>query len=230
MTTLQTLITRVRQRTMMENDQSVTDAEITDYLNSSLAFLDSILKQNDDYAITKTSFTITNVSTPYFAVPSDFFKLRLLRIQVPGSPNLYITMRHFSMREMDFYNNFTVFTPFDLSANICYLSYRPMLPNIYIEPEWAPLGTYQLWYTPVYIPLVNTSDNLQAYMDTQAWNEYSVCDVCGKVNEKLMRDGQPFNQRAMIARQQIEADSSVIDRGSVRTIADDRDDFDYQGW
>jgi hypothetical protein len=222
-TTLQTLITRVRQRTMLENDQSSTDLEITDYLNSSLAFLDSILKQQDDYDITSVSNTISNVATPYFAVPADFFKLRMLEMLAPSNPNYYITLKQFSLRTKNRYNT-SMLTPFAFSTGICNLAYRVMLPNIYIEPAQFCTGTFRLWYTPVYTLLVNTTDALPAYMDTQAWNEYAVCDVAAKLMDKQGLDPSSFYMRAMSAKQTVEADSAVIDRGSVKVIEDTRDD------
>lgn len=226
-TTLQGLITQVRQRTMTEYDQFTTDAEITTMLNASLSFLDSILKQNDDYQITSVIKTISNVATPYFTVPADFFKVRSVEIQSPVNAGQYVTLEKFNLRTQNKYNNFPFLAPIDWATGACNMRYRPegagSVCKIFIQPAQFSAYTYQLWYTPTFLNLVNTTDALPAYMDTNAWCEYAVSDVCAKMKEKEGLDATPFMARAMDARNSITSDSSTIDRGSVVVIEDVRD-------
>jgi hypothetical protein len=213
---------------MMENDQSCTDTEITNMINSSLGDMDSILKTNDDYAITNVIYTIASADG-YITVPDDFYKLRLLETQQPGSGTgqYWITLEQFSLRDKNKYNS-TFFTP-PFVGNT-FVKYRVMLPYIYIEPQQYTAGTYSLWYQPEFLQLVLTTDTLPAYMDTNAWVEFAVSDVCAKIFDKQQLDSSAFSARAMYQKQRLEQDSATIDHGAVKKVADTRDGTNNSNW
>lgn len=186
MTTLQTMLTLLRQRTNMENNQFVTDAELTSYLNNSLCLLDGLLiSKFNDYKITSVDLTTT---TDTLALPAGFLKMRGLDVIVGDQT---YTVQPFSFKQR---NNKS------RQANIGQpysIEYRLQGTGIKLTPaDTAPNYTYTLWYTPDYIPLVNTTDSLPAYMDSQAWYEYAIVDSAIKVLAKQDLDPSVFIQQA----------------------------------
>ena len=88
--TLTNLILRVRQRTDLENDTHVTDAEITTYINDAIAHVYDLLvaAAPSDYYSTSVTFTCTaNVSSYSLATAlggSTFYKIRNVRLVANG--------------------------------------------------------------------------------------------------------------------------------------------------
>ncbi len=179
-TTLQTLITAARLRCDMRTNQYLQDPEFTSYINASLAQLDAILVSKfDDYKMTSV---LTGVvpGTNLIAVPADFLKFRGIAIQYNGNnADGYITLRPFAYSKRNEYN----YPGTAVVNGPTQMSYRLQGQNIAIKPaSLAAQWSYLLDYTPDYIPLVNPTDTLQPYMDSQLWYDYAVCDVAVKVN------------------------------------------------
>lgn len=194
-TTLQTLITEVRLHTNTENNQIVTDTEITGYLNNGLAILDAILVSKfSDYKITKTLVSC-NGTTNIISLPADFLKLRGLDCwAAPTASDGYITMTEYGWDERNkkIYptGGNQIWTPYDLQ-------YRLEDQRLTILPiQIAPNYQYRLNYTPDYIPLVNTTDTLQSYMDTQLWRQYGVFEASADVLAKQDLDASFFMTKA----------------------------------
>jgi hypothetical protein len=202
-TTLQTLITILRQRTNMENNQFVTDAELTGYLNNSLCLLDGILiSKYNDY---KLSATLTSVvaGKDYLALPSDFLKFRGLDVYYnAGSPDGYLTLNQFSFRQRNK-------RPFPITGPLIYgpyqMEYRLQGNQIKLIPgQAANQWQYRLWYTPDYIPLVALTDTLESYMDSQAWYEYAIVESAIKVLAKQDLDPHIFMAQAAELKEHIQ--------------------------
>ncbi len=213
MTTLQNLITLLRQRTNTEVNQFVTDAELTTYLNNSLCLLDGILiSKFNDY---KLSQTITTLATDqdYLELPADFLKLRGLDVQL--STTDYQQLNPFSFKQ----RNKRLFSsgPIDLE-------YRLAGSHIILQPkDLAIQYNYRLWYTPDYIPLVNLTDTLETYMDSQAWYEYAVVNSAIKVLAKQNMDPSTFMAQAAELKDHIERLSAPNrDAGEPASIIDSR--------
>jgi hypothetical protein len=193
-TQLQDLILLLRERTNMENSQFVTDAELTSYLNNSLAMLDTYLvNQFNDYKLTAILETISARQNT-MSLPSNFLKLRGIDVWYDlTTPDGYCTLgeHDFSQR------NRKAYPGGGLYYGPTYLTYRLQGQQVVIEPALtAPNYTYRLWYTPQYIPLVNTADTLQVYMDGQAWAEYAIVDSAVKVLAKQDLDPSVFLAQA----------------------------------
>lgn len=178
----------------MENNQFITDLEITAYLNSSLAILDTdLINKFNDYKITAYTTTITS-STNTITMPLDFVKFRGLDVWYNlGSQDGYRIIPEHSFQHRNRLavgSNVSFFGPSNLT-------YRLQGQQLVILPaSFASQWTYRVWYTPQYIPLVNTSDPLQTYMDGQYWSEYSVVDTCVKIMAKQDQDPSTFMAQA----------------------------------
>ena len=188
-TTLQTLITLVRQRTNTENSQFVLDTELTSYLNNALCILDGILiEQYNDYKLKHVIIPVTSINQ--LALPADFLKLR----GVDAAFDLTLPDGYLRLDEYDFEkrNSFS-FPTLPTVTSPRGMLYR--LQDQYIElvpSAIAATWQYQIWYTPDYIPLVNPSDTLQSYMDSQNWYQYAVFAASADVLAKQDLDSSFF--------------------------------------
>lgn len=183
MTTLQSLLTLLRQRTSMETSQFCTDDELTTYINNSLALLDGILiSKFSDYKMNQATLSTT---TDELQLPLDFLKFRGLDIlTADGSANITLEPFEFKNRNKEVF----VFNQ---------IKYRLQGNKIKLIPvQLASQYQYLLYYTPDYIPLVNLTDTLQAYMDSQAWSEYAIVDSAVKVCAKQNLDPSTFMAQA----------------------------------
>lgn len=194
-TTLQVLITNVRQRTNMENNQFVVDAEIINYLNDSLSVLDAILVSKfDKYKLTKVILSV-NAGTSQISLPNDFLKLAGMDVWLSnGQADGYITMNEYSWEQ----RNKKVYPS---GGNLLYSPYHMeyhlegQTINI-LPPQTAANFSYRVSYVPDFIALVNATDTLQSYMDTQNWRQYAVYDVAAQVLAKQDLDPSFFMAKA----------------------------------
>lgn len=69
------LVTRIRRKSDLENNDFVTDTEIEDYINTDITELyDLLVDAYEDYYISSTNIITDGVSSSY-ALPTDFYKL-----------------------------------------------------------------------------------------------------------------------------------------------------------
>lgn len=203
-TTLQSLITQIRNRIDLPTSQYISDAEITTMLNASLAELDRILiSKFNDYKITATIVSVTP-NTNYIQLPLDFVKLRGLDVWFnPTSMDGYITSPEYSFK----HRNKKIYPSGGVTSGIFFpycIEHRLQGQQIVLlPPQIAANYQYRLWYSPDFIPLVNTTDTLQTYMDTQSWSEYGVLDVCIKILAKQGVDASTFQTQKEQQRESI---------------------------
>ena len=217
MTTLQTLLTLLRERTNMETSDFVTDQELTSYLNNSLCLLDGILiTKFNDYKLTATVLKPTGDS---LSLPSDFLKLRGLDVIIPNLTDGYHALSQFSFKQRNRYR-----TMGGLLYNAGHIQYRLQGNQILLIPsQIASQYQYRLWYVPDFVPLINTTDTLQPYMDSQAWYEYAICDSAIKVLEKQDLDTQVFERQSQELKEHIQKMSAPNrDAGDPVCVVDTR--------
>ncbi|MGD0331140.1 MAG: hypothetical protein ABSB40_11995 [Nitrososphaeria archaeon] len=192
-TTLQNIIDLTRYRSNMENNFFVTDAELTIYINNSLAELDDILVTDyEDYRVSSFQSVIpTDGTSNTIPIPSNLYKLRGVDYQINHEQNgtYWLTLFPFQMPERNRQRNglTNILIPYRTG-----LSYRLEDTQIMIMPQMQAGGTYQVWFTPKFVPLVETTDTLNIQMDTQAWGEYAVVDCCAKIFNKQALDPSGF--------------------------------------
>lgn len=192
-TQLADLILLTRQRSNMENNFFVSDQELTTYLNNSLAELDGLMaREYEEYRLANFQAILPNDGVSnVISIPSNLFKLRgvdYVNSGQGGPP--YYTLYQFQFPERNRDNN--VLNNIASPWGKVQLSYRLADVGIIIQPQQNAGGTYQVWYTPKYIPLVSMSDALNIQMDTQSWVEYCVVDCCIKIFNKQGLDPSGF--------------------------------------
>lgn len=215
------MLTLLRQRTNMENNQFVTDPELTSYLNNSLCLLDGLLiSKFNDYKLTQINTSVVG-GTDFLQLPPDFLKLRGLDIVLnPTVTDGYLTVNEFSFRQRNKrpFTGPVIFGPYQVE-------YRLQGNQIKLIPgQVAVQFNYRLWYTPDYIPLVLPTDTIQPYMDSQAWYEYAVVDSAIKVLAKQDLDCSVFIKQAGDLREHIQKLSAPSrNAGEPASIVDTRE-------
>lgn len=135
------LRTRARRRADMENSTFVTDAEIQDYLNSSIAELhDFMVKSYEDYFVSEQTYT-TPLATGGANLPDDFYKA--LGVDY-NSGGITSTLRAFSFTERNVYN-----TPFAVIDRMAEPKYKIDGTKIKLIPANSQSGTIKLFYVPL---------------------------------------------------------------------------------
>lgn len=172
-TTLTELIAAVRRRACIEqspyisdSEQSITDAEITDYLNEGGAELHGYLTEsNEDYSLTSSAHTIASGASS-LDLPDDFYRFRGLdRREGDG----YCTLQPFDLVERNDFQSPFYYTTITVNPIGAYYSLRSS--DIQIEPSGSAPGNYRLWYVPVFTNLVDGDDEIN---HPQNWNNYLV--------------------------------------------------------
>lgn len=220
-TTLQSLITLLRQTTNMENSQFVTDSELTSYINDALALLDAVLiSKFDDYKLTEILTTIVP-NTNYVSLPLDFLKFRGLDIQYnTTNPDGYTTVHEHSFQKRNDYS----YPGTWLTIGPMSITYRLQGQQVVLLPAiLAGQYQYRLWYTPDYIPLVNPSDTLQTYMDSQNWYQYAIAEAATFVLAKQDLDATIFMEKSAMLKDHITKLSAPNrNSGAPKSVVDTR--------
>lgn len=207
MTTLSDLISQARLLSNMEESQFVTDAELTTYLNWGLSALDDlIVTLFEDYKKTSVQATITTPVDGYnsFPLPVDFLKGRGLDRQFGG---VWHTMNRSGMPGRNSGQAFG--GVFSVGPH----SYRIEDSKVIIEPWQNCTGVYQLHYIPRFVPLVNTTDTVQDYMNQQSWCQFAVIDCVIKILAKQDMDASQWVMQKNDLYQRITNAASIRDAG-----------------
>ncbi len=163
--TLAQLKTQSRQRADQENSNFVEDAELVNYINSSIAELHDILVQayGSDYFVTTDDFTTTSNDNTY-DLPEDFYKLHAVDARVNGSDYVNITKFNFNER--------------NASASSDYFKYRIVGSSIMFAPTPSAGTAIRVWYTPLATKLEEDADELN---DFNQYSEYVIVDAAIKM-------------------------------------------------
>lgn len=219
---LSDLRTAVRQRADMENasgDYSqafIKDPELNSYINQSYFELYDLLvqKYGDDYFVQVPPYSfVTDGVNGYYSLPTDFYKLAGVDVQIPGGSNAYYTLKPFSMAERNRYPvpNYQSF------YGVSNLLYRIIGDKLWLNPIPAGGQTIRLFYVPKMSTLASDTDTVQG---VSGWTEYIICDAAIKCMQKEESDVSVLmNQKAgLIAR--IESAAENRDVANPATVAD----------
>tara|TARA_Y100000114_G_C11752384_1_gene325058 strand:- start:174 stop:872 length:699 start_codon:yes stop_codon:yes gene_type:complete len=138
-----TLSTRAKRRADMVNSSFVSEDEIKDYLNSSIAELyDFLVKSYEDYFVKTTTYTVP-LTTGGTAddLPSDFYKALGVDFVSGGITS---TLKAFSFTERNIYN-----TPYAVIDRLAKPMYKVDGSKIKMIPENVQSGTITLFYVPL---------------------------------------------------------------------------------
>lgn len=206
--TLAQIRTQARQRADMEISQFVTDSELTNYVNSSIAELyDILVSRFEDYYILDTTATVAN-GADTIALPADFYKLKGLDYDVGGGQ--YETVRSFQFVE----RNETYDPGFGTFPRMRYRVLGSVLKLT--PPDFAP-GDYRIWYIPRFTALVNDADTFDGI---NGWTEYVIVDCAIKMLNKEESDASAFREQKQKLLDRIEAMATDRDAGEPQTIVD----------
>jgi hypothetical protein len=223
--TLLQLKNAARQRADMSGsagpDQFVDDAELTGYINASLAeFNDLVVVKNLLNYVTSSVFTLTgNTSNSnYYTLSSSFYKLagvdRLLDGSVSGGTAVWYDVNKFAFNERNFGNNpiFPLFRP-------PYVKYRIIGNNLVFMPALTSAGTYQIWWYPQAPVLSSNTDTID---ETQYWWDYVVVDAAIKMLAKEESDVTILAAQKMALKDRIESMAADRDYGQPEQIGSRR--------
>lgn len=211
MITLLELRNRVRQRSDMETSDFVTDAELNGYINSSIAELHDLLvaAYGSDYFLNSHTFT-TSLATNDYALPSDFYKMKGVDLNIQG--NNWFSVRPFNFNERNRNQDLTWGLLLGPS-----LRYRIMGGNLKFNP--APDASYngRIWYVPKATTLVADTDS---YDDLNQYAEYVVVDAAIKCLQKEESDVSVLMGQKAALKRRLEEMANNRDEGQPNTISD----------
>lgn len=204
--TLLTLRTMARRRADMENSSFVTDAELTEYLNSSIKRLyDLLVMANEDYYTISDTIT-TDGTNKEFSLPADFYKIRGIDYTVSGNIR---SMKPFPFNERNEYQN-----------NTTEIRYKLRKDKIRFEPT-PSAQSMTLWYVPAF---TNLSADGDTFDGVNGWEELVAIDAAIKCKRKEESD----TSELMIERERLHQE--------IRDVAKNRDQAfpqtvgDVTGW
>jgi len=135
------LRTRARRRADMENSTFVSDAEIQDYLNSSISELhDFMVKSYQDYFVSEQTYNAP-LATGGANLPDDFYKALGVDYESGGITS---TLKAYSFTERNVYN-----TPYAVIDRLAEPMYKIEGTKIKLIPGNSQSGTITLYYVPL---------------------------------------------------------------------------------
>lgn len=212
MVTLLELKTQSRQRADQENSDFIEDAELTGYINASLAELHDLLiaAYNEDYVMEEYIFT-ADLSQSY-ALPSDFYKLRGVDTR-RGTNGAWATVKRFNFNRRNEQQNAYAWNMLGLP----YMEYRLVGSNIRFNGAPDPGLQFRIFYYPAAPKLVNDSDE---YDDVNQYGEYVVLDAAIKMMQKEESDVSVLMAQKEAMRQRIMAMAAGRDANEPASVTD----------
>jgi len=135
------LRTRARRRADMENSSFVSDAEIQDYLNSSISELhDFMVKSFEDYFVSEQTYNVP-IATGGVNLPDDFYKALGVDYESGGITS---TLKAYSFTERNVYNS-----PYAVIDRLAEPMYKVEGSKIKLVPTNSQSGTITLYYVPL---------------------------------------------------------------------------------
>ena len=219
--TLIDLRTMVRQRSNMENNNFVTDAELNTYINASLSRLHTLLVMKfQDYAtsVIPTTFTLPGIDgQAIYELPLDFYKLRLLEKQ--NSNGEWVKCHSIAFGRRSRYNRTNQVT--NITNEVVY---SVVGDTIQFVPETSGPGNYRLWYVPMYTDLLADLAMVPQWIELNDWYDLAVVDAAIKCLTKQETDSTGLvNEREDIRRQ-------ISQAASMRNIGDQPSVIRVGGW
>lgn len=186
--TLGELKIQSRDRADMRNSQFIEDAELTNYINNSLAELHDILigAYNEEYVMEMVEFTssggVDNYPLPdgtnYDGAPK-FYKLRGVDVRV--LENQWQTVHRFNWNERNADQNNVSWA----LGNYPWIRYRTVGSKVFFSRIPDVNSQFRFWYYPKCVVLVNDSD---VYDDVNGYAEYVIVDAAIKMMQKEESD------------------------------------------
>jgi hypothetical protein len=220
--TLQVLRDQARARADMQNSGFIADTELDFYINSEIQELYDLLTTTfEDYYVTSSPFTVAaNVST--VNVPSDFYKLRGVDIEV--SPGSYSTAIPFMFQERNRLSNPLLYPNYEQNL----VMYRLRGQQLSFTGSQGGFNG-QMWYIPVFTKLINASDTFDGI---NGYEEYVIVGAAIRMLQKEESDTRVLLAIKQDLRQRVENSAANRDAGTPERVTDmtNLDSFPYRGF
>lgn len=188
----------------------VTDTEVTEFVNSAADELyDLLVGKHQDQHTMSSAFT-TVAGTEEYALPTDFYKLVGVDLQIDSE---WRTLDPFNLRERNNERNRGSFSGVDLDLPRYWL--RKDKLTLLPAPSSALSG--KIWYVPTRTQLVSTTDTLDG---VSGWEEVVVVDTAIRCLIKEESDPSALMARKQELVQRIERASQRRDVSGVATATD----------
>jgi hypothetical protein len=207
--TLLQLRTQSRERANMENSTFVSDSELNNYINLSIAELYDMIcnKVDEDYNITSYTFT-TSADVDAYNLPSDFYKLR-------GVDLMLDTLRSTPLKRFEFAERNSLDPIFVGPVD---LKYRLRGNQISFTPaELMGGNNIRVWYIPLPTRLSSDSDTLNGY---NGWEELVIVKSAIKALVKEEQDTSQLQLEYAELKLRLEQSMDVRDSASPSRITD----------
>lgn len=210
--TLAQLKTQARQRADMEDNNFISDSELTNYINNSIAELHDILVQaySSDYSIETYEFS-TVVDDPDYALPADFYKLRGVDAKLNGSD--WYALLPFNFNERNKFDDFGVWSFLGIGS----VRYRLVGNNLRFSPTPDKAVDIRMWYIPTAPEL---SDDADTYVNYNGYDEYVIVDAAIKMKLKEESDVSELYQIKSDLLRRIEEASQNRDAANPESVVD----------
>lgn len=168
---------RAQQRADMVNGSFISTSEWNSLVNASASQLwDRLVEAyGSDFEVATPYSITTDGTTDRYALPTDFYRLLGVDLQING--NSYITLWKFSFADRNRYTLPNIQTLWGRTN----VKYRLVGGNIMFIPLPAANTVLRLWYAPRFTPLASDSDTFDGI---NGWEEWVVNDVAIKAKVK----------------------------------------------
>lgn len=212
--TLAQLRTAAKQRADMVNSDFVSDTEWNSYINQSAYALYDLLiqKYDNDYFVDDYSFPTDGTSYLY-NLPTDFYKLLGVDLQLGNSDDSWITLRKFERAER---NNFAL-PNFQNFYGVTNLRYRLRANGLWLTPTPQAGQTIRILYIPRLPELTTDSSELDGI---NGWNEWVIVDAAIKALVKEESDTSALERDKASITARIESAAENRDAANPQRVAD----------
>lgn len=216
-----------RQRADMVESQFVSDGELNNYINASLAELHDLLVAAycEEYYMNEVQF-VADPNVLEYPLPDGsnyenspkFYKLRGVDIRQTSQD--WITVKRFNFNRRN--DNSTAYA-FNL-LGLPYLEYRLVGSNIRFNRYPEANSEFRIWYYPVAQVLVNDTD---VFEDVNNFVEYVIVDCAIKMMQKQEDDVSVLMTQKQALKQRIEAMADNRDANEPESVTDIYDENPY---
>lgn len=216
--TLLSLRTQARQRADMERTNFISDTELNNFINLSIAELHDLLLEGygADYFTKSTDYSVTT-PTGTFSLPADYLKTR--GVFYVASDSSQYPIHRYNYYKKGRYTQARLARPF-------YFEYRVIGDNLTVQPNPDSGVTIRLDYIPTYTKLTADGDTLQGY---NGWEDFVIVGAAIKCLIKEESDTAQLEREMVRIKRRLESVSHDRDASMPETITDvgDRDAYPY---
>jgi hypothetical protein len=217
--TLAQIKAQCRQRADMEDSEFVGDAELTSYVNASLAELHDLLiaAYNEEYYMEEVQFVASSSLTyplpngTNYSAAQAFYKLR--GVDVRSGTGDWATVKRFNFNRRNEQQNSTASAVLGLP----YLEYRLVGSNIRFNRTPDANLQFRLFYYPRAVTLVADGD---VFDDINGFAEYVVVDTAIKMLNKEESDVSVLMAQKAALKARIESMAKDRDANEPESVTD----------